>query len=45
MHLRVQISIDETLEFNDYYYNGGVPGAEALSRQLQAINPVNLPYR
>lgn len=40
-----QFSIDETLEFNDYYYNGGVPGAEKLSRQLEGFNPVNFPYR
>ena len=41
----MQFSIDETLEFNDYYYNGGVPGSEALSRQLEGFNPVNFPYR
>ena len=43
--LCAQFSIDETLEFNDYYYNGGVVGADTASQQLKAINPVNLPYR
>ena len=40
-----QFSIDETLEFDLYYYDGGVPGSDVLSKQLEAFNTANLPYR
>ncbi len=39
------MSIDETLEFDLYYYDGGVPGSDVLSKQLEAFNTTSLPYR